>query len=446
MKVLPQTTQAKEEGLSTRRELLEAICDCFSLSEAQVVYYLEGKEELAARALTVEPEIVSSEEEKLEGLLIKGGWLEAYAEFTRYNESPMSFHLACSIGVLGGAVGRECYIDRGVFKIYGSASVLLVGPTGKVKKSTAIDDVACRLVNEAAICPVLSGKYTAEYLGTTLKASSRAFLAASEMSFMFGRQKYNEGLVPLVLRLLDLPASIEIGTQARDKEIIENPTVSLMAGSTMSLLTSSTAEEVLSGGFLNRFLVVLENETERCFYRPRLGEGHDKLLSVLKRVHNYQGEIGLDSRADMVLEAAYRKRWKMIRAVSESEAAVMQRGDIHWLRVAMLVHLAECGLSPICEQCMSFAINFISFLEKRLPGMASAIDRTQVSQDNDYVMRTLLALGGAADHSTILRRVAARMNSKTFKSIVQNLDELGLIKISKKGTATYYIVVGEETS
>ncbi len=428
-------------GHDLRIKLIACTKQCFGISEAQLILAMEGKE--YEPAVSIE-EAKAEDEHELEKMLIPGGWLQQYDCYSKFNESPMSFHLVASMTVLGAAVRRKCYIDMGgVFRINGNCSALLIGPTGKVKKTTAID-LAATLVKEEALVPLMTGKGTSEAIMTELVANSNQFIYAPEFSVFMGRQRYMEGLTPMLLRLLDDPQEIEIKTISRGTQLIPYPTISILGGSTMSLLTSSTSDEVLSGGFLNRMLVVQEETTDRSFPFPRLGTGKEKLLETLSRIKNYEGAIRLSSAAKEVYETSYRQRAKAIQAGSESFAEISQRGTIHWLRLAMLTHLAECGLGDICPRCMKFAINFVGFLEKKLPQVAKAMDRTQVSQDSDYVVDTMRRLGGAADHSTLLRRVAARLNSRTLKSVIQTLEESGQLTISKRGAAQYYMLTKEE--
>lgn len=435
-----------------RIRLTSLTCECFKITEAQLILAMEGRLPVGQNGSSAHVEVPApvevepaDEEAELNKILLAGGWLEHYRNYTMYNEAPLSFHLVSSMVVLGAAVKRKCYVDMGFFKVNGNCSALLIGPTGKVKKTFAID-VATELVRKNCLCPMISGKATSEAIISELVQSASQFIYAPEFSVFMGKQRYMDGLTPMLLRLLDDPPEIEALTISRGKQTIMEPTVCMLGGSTMSLLTSSSADEVLSGGFLNRMMVINEENTDRCFPFPRQGPGIEELNSTLNRIKNYEGPIGLSSQANLVYQQAYRRRKAYLSQSTDSVAEISQRGTTHWLRIAMLVHLAECGFGDICADCMQFAIDFISFLERKLVAVARSIDRTTNSQELDFVLSMLEKLGGAADHSTLLRRVASRVNAQKLKNVIQTLEESGQLKITRRGSAQYYILTKEEVT
>lgn len=426
-----------------RRRLIEAICKAFSVTEAEIILKMEGKNghqvgvEVPSNGLPP----LQNPEDHLLSILPKRGWLEHYTKWTAFNEAPLSYHLATSLVVLGTAVGRKCWIDMGHFKIFPNISCILIGPTGIVHKSAAID-IGKDLVKEMILAPIMGDKVTAEAFASALVKDGHQFLGASEFSVFFGRQRYNEGLTTLIIRLLDCPSEFEVNTQTRGVELIVAPTLSIIGGSTMSLLSNSTPEEVLSSGFLNRFQLVIERDTDRVFTIPRVGpeDSIRYLKHVLSRIKNYEGAIGFSPPAFSMMDQWYRQRKALFKQEGEMYAEISARNHGHLMRVALLVHLAEHGLSDICLECMQFAVNWLTYIFARIPSLIKAVDKTPASAGSDYVLRTLRNLGGAADHSTTLRRVANKMNATQLKQVIQTLEESGLIKIVQRGSAKYYIL------
>src|SRR5258708_40366881 len=93
---------------------------------------------------------------------------------------------------------------------------------------------------------------TPESLIDALVKSGHHFIYAPEASVFFGRQKYNEGLVTLMLRLLDSPSDYTRSTVARGEITVTDIALNILAGSTLSLLSEATPGTVTTGGFLNR--------------------------------------------------------------------------------------------------------------------------------------------------------------------------------------------------
>lgn len=428
---------------SLRQELIQELCAAFAISEEDIVRELAGvksRTELNSHVVKVKVD----EESILEALLPKGGWFEHYIEYTRYNEAPMSYHIASGLVALGCALGRRCYIDMGHHRIYAPMNCILIGPTGIVHKSTAVN-IAGDLIRRACLCAILADKITAESLVTCLMESPQQFIPVPELAIFFGKQKYLEGLSTLIIRLLDYPAEFAARTQARQLETIAEPTISILGGSTMSLLTDSTPDEVLSSGFLNRFLMIVEDDTERCFPKPRKGQHEDKLLKLLTWLKGMSGEVKLNepSEAYAFYHDWYYRRKRQIQA-DKAIAEVTQRGADHLLRLAMLTHLSHCNTLVICLDCIKTAAALLAFYERKVPSLVKAIHSNTQTSSTDYVVEILQRLGGAADHSTLLRRVSSRINAAQFKQVILTLNESGRLRASIKGVAQWYVLKEED--
>ena len=66
-------------------------------------------------------------------------WLSAYLKYAHNSEPPQSYHIWCSLAILAGAVQRKVYLRWGRQTIYPNLYIVLVGPSGKGKKGTALD-------------------------------------------------------------------------------------------------------------------------------------------------------------------------------------------------------------------------------------------------------------------------------------------------------------------
>lgn len=427
-----------------RQDLIASVCHAFAISELEVVESLAGVEIKPNAKLGSQNGHRVNEEGMLEAIFPKEGWFADYIEYTRYNEAPMSYHVMVSFAVLGAALGRRCYIDMGHHKIFAPLNVMLIGPTGVVHKSTAVN-IARELVRLACVCPISADKITAESLVTDLMEHPQQFIPAAELSVFFGRQKYLEGLSTLILRLLDYPSEFAARTLARSLETIPEPTISIIGGSTMSLLTDSTPAEIISNGFLNRFVVVVENYSMRVFPKPRKGPGEESLLKLLKWLKSYKGEITLceGTKAYDFYDVWYRQRKKRNDS-DPAVAEVTQRGSDHLLRLAMLCHVTLCGTLTLCVDCMSMAAKMLAFLERKAPDLVRAVHASTQTSNSDYVIGVLQKLGGGADHSTLLRRVSSRMNALQFKQVIQTLNEAGILRASTKGVGQFYILKEED--
>lgn len=389
-----------------------------------------------------------NEEVELEAQLPKGGWFEDYANYTRCTESPLSYHIFSSLCVLGASLGRRVYKDKGFFRVWPNYCVVLIGPPGKVMKTSAVD-IAKQFIKEAALCPIMADKITPEAIVTALvRDGGHHFIYAPEFSVFFGKQRYNEGLTTLMLRLLDSPSEWEAETMSRQKELVTNVALSVLGGSTMSLLAGSTPDQVTSSGFLSRIVTVVENRTLRRFPEPTRGSvaQERRLFETLERMKGYSGEVRFDARAQAWYNDYYnRKKDSLMEMENEGVAEVLSRIPVHLERTAYVMHLAECGTFDVCERCCKGAEALMNYVEKRVPQTVSAITASIRSADSDYLLDVLRRLGGAADHSRLLRRVSSRMDATLFRRNMGTLIESKVVREEKRGAMRFYIIEGETT-
>jgi hypothetical protein len=422
-----------------RRKLLQVVTTAFGITEGEIY----AKIARATSTNGIHLPIEASEEKALEDGLPKTGWLKWYVEYTRGLESPLSYHIFCSLAVLGSALGRRVYIDKGgFFRIYPNYCVILIGPTGRVAKTSAVD-VATKFIREMVLCPIMADAITPEALVMALGGSGHHFVYAPEMAVFFGKQKYNEGLTTLMLRLLDCPDSYTRKTLTAGEVTITNIALTLLGGSTLSLLAGSTPDQVTSSGFLNRFMLVVENDTPREFPDPIRGapELRTKMLALLDRFKAFSGEVRYTPQATLWFANWYHQRKQMIRMVeNEMTAEVIQRGASHFERTVMLIHLAHCDNFEICVACCEVAAHLMRYIEKRIPQTVAALSQSVVSKDTDHVVQVLRRLGGVSDRSNLMRRVASRMDKAAFDRHIATLKEHRSVREEKRGLATIYIL------
>lgn len=425
-----------------QEKLIETICSAFTLTRADIISLLSG---VPLPKLMQRVEL--SREKQLYDILPKGGWFEWYYEYTKKTESPGSYHLFSSLCVLGSALGRRVYKRMGFFSIYPNYCVVLIGPTGRVKKTSAVD-IAKGLVTANALSPVMAEAVTPEALLEALSQSGHHFIYAPEFSSLFNKQKYNEGLSTKVIRLLDCPEMIGWKTLKRGEVTITNVAMTILGGTTPQQMVTSMPPEITSSGFLNRFVLVVESDTERCFPVPEKGSEtiEKKLNETLNRIKHFEGEMHFTPEAQIWYDKWYETRWRRIRKIEdETEIEVLERAPVHLIRTAMLVHLAQCDNFYICVDCLEAASRLMAYVEKTSPATIINLKQSQTVQTSDYILRTLRSMGGASDHSSLLRRVCSKFNSGQFKQQIKTLEEAGRIRVSKKGAATHYILTGSDS-
>jgi hypothetical protein len=421
--------------------LLDGIQQTFGVSEAEVWADIAGMElpPAPSRNGHEDPERV------LEASLPQDGWLHDYAEYARFVEIPLAYSLCCGLVVLGTALGRRVYVQEGHFNVYPNLSTLLIGPPARLHKSTAVN-MAKKLVISANLAPIFPDKITPEALITELTESGPLqFIGASELSMFFGKQKYNEGLIPVFLKMLDTEdVPVKVKSIARSTEYLEGVTLCMIGGSTMTLLTDSSAKEVTGSGFLSRFLPIVEEETQRCFPFPMRSEAihENRLMLTLERMKSMSGEVSFEPKAHQWYDGWYRERWKQHQSITEDDLLqCMGRGAVHLKKIATLIHLADHKDFQICIRCLEAANTLLAYSEARLPRIIKAVNTNQRSEETECVLSQLRKNGGAMDHSRLLRSLSSKgIDAARLKALLDTLKQSQEIRETQKGNLRFYVL------
>lgn len=413
-------------------------------------------------ALTRDAEQLSKlelEEARLAAMLPRGGWLEWYTEYTRFNESPLIYHVFGSFCLLSSAIGRRVWVNDGNYKIQMPYTAILVGPTGRVRKSSVIDIVQ-GLIDEQDLCPILSDRMTPEALIKALsppQADGRGglgghqFLGASEFSDFFGRQKYNEGLVTLMLKLVERPTYTYV-TKNKGVFTVADIALTVLGASTLSLLCNATPEQVMSSGFLSRFVLVVENDTPRVFPTPRDGPQHylnnlRETLQALKDPDGFRGRMLYTPHAEAWYHAWYHGRYKPLLRIIEHEAmsAALSRWHVHLQRTAALLHLAEHRDMCVCEACFETAGSLLDYVCVRMPQVVNAIGKSVQSMRNkdnsDFVLAKLQQSSHGITRAKLAEKCKNTLNSAEFRRALTVLIDSGKVTQGIYQGVTYYVPV-----
>lgn len=321
----------------------------------------------------------------------------------------------------------------------------MAGPTGIVKKTSAFN-IAEELITSCAVCPILPEQFNAQVLIHELaKLGGHQFVPAPEFSNLFDRQRFNEGLVTKFIRLLDCPAIYEGETFTRGREVVTDVALTVLGATTAEQLIEAVPRQVISSGFLNRFIWIWEEDTERCFSKPAIGNFGGNIRATIKRLKKWEGQVNLSPEAEALYDTWYRERKVKMRKLDPMVSKAVQRGDVHALKAALLVNsVQEDNIRVITPASIVVGIALIEYAEARMPLLVHELMQTSNTSDSEFVLKALRRMGGAATHSTLLRACSKRLNKNAFILQIRTLEEAGLLVMGGSGLGSVYRLKGEQ--
>lgn len=433
----------EEVAQPERVSLRKIICETFSMSEddlnaalaeSSVLVEEDGEEGSSSK----DP---WADEKELDLLLPRNGYFRRYVEFTRNSEAPLVYHFYCAMVGLAATLNRRIYYDMGYYKIFPPMGIIILGPSG-IKKTSAAN-IVVDIMAELGLTKIYSEKLTPEALIEAMKGeNANGLVYAPEMAVFLSKQRYMEGIIPLLTRFMDCPDKWESGTIMRGNHVLRNVAITALMCSTLDWFISNTPEDTFGGGFVARNILVVQNNCPRVQPIPRPGDPkqRDHLIQELAYIHSaFEGEMTRSLSCYRRYEEWYREQ-KETNKHPEHDllATYYQRKPDHVQRLAMCLHVAEHGDLTLCVECFDRACRILEWTERYLPGMLRQMFKTSMGADQELVIRAIRSEGGVIDHSRLIRKLGYRMNAQQVRTILGSLKEQEVVEEFRNNLGRLY--------
>lgn len=424
-----------------RNELIAVTCTAFSINKAELFSHVE-RVKLAPNDITN----TSVQDEKCLLEIIKPSEvLTRWAQYTDELEAPLSFHIFSFLVAAGCALQKRVRFPMGdAFSYWPNMAIMMMGDSG-TKKTTAAK-LPGKLVRECAFMPVVTGKVTPEAFFEALAESPLQLIYAPEFSTTFNKRSYNEGFVQDILDILDCPDTKEVRTLARGLEVVYGPVVSILGGSTMSLLQTSTPAEILQSGFLNRHLVINEEHSHREFPIPRTPSKREfeYFKKRLRDMSVIEGIAGLDLETHHYHVDWYHRYKARLRILDKNQSLLIQRSQSHLIKIAMILQALEHRSKTINIETFKVAEGLITYCEEKASKTVKVLEKSTAGTELDYVVDIMRRNDGMIGHSDLLRKVSGKgINAANLQKIIRTLKEGDQVQESKKGGGAKFYLLKE---
>lgn len=366
--------------------------------------------------------------------VIPPGWFKDWMQKWSTAAEPHSYYLMTAMATLSSALGRRVHVRHGIRQIYAMLNVLLVGGSA-MGKSTAITQTARFLEPNIPLKDldllVLKGSITKEALYQKLEDNPHILLYATEFTQVFSKVSYKEELIGFMTRLLDYEPVITDDLKNSKLEPLVDTEVVVIGGSTREWLSTGLPGGATQGGFLPRFLVVLEEKKQRPHANPdrdlteaqwdtleaRLSETALRFTDLCRAT----GRITIDeSGADSFHEFTQRSSV----GLSDDYRGFTSREQMRVKQMAMLFAVAA-GKSEISDLEMDAAINLYVMFESKF-GQLNVADNDR-GKDQERVRLAINDASGLTMQE-IARRVMGRMSYQEAVRLTRSLVDMGVVE------------------
>lgn len=316
-------------------------------------------------------------------------FIDKYVAFTQNQETTERVHRWVAISIVAAALERKVWIHRGGYTLYPNLYTFIVGPSGKVKKSTSTG-IGVSLLREVEGIQTLSEQMTAISLVQQLSEAqttfpygprnvrqSALFAYSSELAATF-KDAYGP-LIELLTHFYDCtPANSETPyvykTISRGETKIFGPCLNFLGCSTPSWLMRFIPPAEMEGGFASRIIFVVEHESKQAIAWPDLvtsESDHDSqkkfLLADLKRIHGLTGPMR--PNAELIENG---QKWYQIHQMHSRENHDLRFSGYYarkfdtLLKIATVISVSESSDLILTWQHFELALIYMADVESRM--------------------------------------------------------------------------------
>lgn len=401
------------------------------------------------------------------------GFVTDFVYHTRGYETPTLSTVWSALFLLSSAVKREAWVKWHPKPLYPNLYMIVVGPAGRVKKTTAVTDLGLPIletftryitdVNIAAMkrIEIMKDKATPEALldgmlpenragqdhfivdekgeyitgreGKALvyRKTSETAIVISELSTFLTKRSYGEGTLQLLIDLYDCRDEWEWRTKGQGVKKLKNTYTTFMAGTTVDGMRNSIPQAAMGDGFMSRTIPVYVPYTKRKYPYPHLVRGAPNTAEMAKRlswiVSNAVGEYELSPEADVEYQKWYYYHHKTMDE-NPGLSGAMSRMSTNLLKVALLYRLNRYeAVLPVIElKDLEDAIQLLDVTYSSVPFLLSQLDPDLVMMESGRIFDLLKR------KKTVKRKYclsSLRLRSEVLTAAVEELISRGVVKV-----------------
>lgn len=376
------------------------------------------------------------------------GWLGAYLDHTRDMEAHTSFHFFTALAVLGAVLKRRVYVDQIKFKLFPCYQVLISGPAGEAKKTTAAN-YGVRIGEATGEVTRLMSSGSPEKLWDRLHkltmqtGSACGMLYAGEASTLLNKRDYASTMVEMLMELFDCPEDLPPReTFAHGSQPLKNVAVSCIFCSNEIMIASAMPEHAMRGGLPSRMITLNEQDSGGRTV-PLLDEmpapptSRDWMISELTRFRFVTGKAAISNEGRVWFREWYGKLRARRKSVpDENMKPFFSRYSDHMLRVALGLSVQEMPDPQvpviITDKHFLQADAVLEYVVERMPELYRFLGMGPFGTDYAKILALLMSAGGEMERSELGRKMSYKLSRPKLHELLDTLIMNGDMEMVKR--------------
>lgn len=395
-------------------------------------------------------------------------WITAYLRLVENTEPPISYHVWVAISSIAAALQRKVWLSWGFECIRPNLYVILVGPSGKARKGTAIN-IGKSLLHELACLrslSIASEDMTRESLIRAMRRSISSYQTPDgKIHFHCSLTAFSEELgvflgvndANFLLTLTDWYDSAEswtYETKNQGTDSLQGVCFNLLGATAPDWFQTVLPREAVGGGFTSRIIFVVEEEKGKTVPKPVVTEEEERLrkslIHDLCRINSMIGEFKFSPDGEEAYVKWYEEHDKEMAAgrppVEDPRfSGYCERKATHLRKLMMIMSASRGDSMTITKQDFERASKILRAAELKMNKAFGGLGRAKYADSTEAVMNYIRAVGAVA-RSDVLRRFYRDVDAPTMRIIEEVLVQMKVIQIRElvdRGDRVYIWVGGK---
>lgn len=378
-------------------------------------------------------------------------WIKGFLDYTENSEPPRTFRLWTAISVVAAALQRKTCLKWGSLDFYPNLYIILVAPSGKARKGTAMTPGLKMLrklnikfagnatTREALIKDLkLAGNAEIDPVTGTVDIHASLTIFSKELTVFLGY--HNRELMSNLTDWYDCDDDWDYRTKTQGIDTVKGVWVNLIGATTPDLIQTSMPQDAIGGGLTSRMIFIYEEEKEKIVVVPTLTqkeiELYDHLITDLEKIHMLRGDF--DTTKDFVREYSdWRIKQEQRPPFKESRfAGYFERRAAHILKLCVIVNAARTDSMVIDIQDFEKAVNILSGAEVKMPKTFAGVGK---AREADMMSKVITEIGKhkqGMEMSELQHMFMYDADKWMMDNVIQTLQASGLIVPLHIGTKT----------
>lgn len=379
-------------------------------------------------------------------------WIAGFLKYTENTEPPRSYREWIAVSVISSVLQRKCRLEWGHITFYPNLYIVLVGPSGKCRKGTAMGvgasmlrDMGVKMASEAITREALIRELKKANSSTVDPETQQMLLHASltiysqELTVFLGYN--NVQLMSDLTDWYDCRDRWTYRTKHQGTDEIIGVWVNLIGATTPELIQSALPHDAIGGGLSSRIIFVYEEDKGKIVPAPFLTKEDDQLrkdlLSDLEQISMVQG--------DFTISESFLERWvdwyssESVPEIFKKDprfSGYISRRPTHILKLCLILS-ASVGISrELTVDIFNRALDLLTRTEINMPHTFRGMGRSDISEVMSRVSAEI-ATEGRVTFAELLRRFYYDADKETMERVVGTLSAMDFCRIITKGTEAW---------